>query len=452
MSYNTNPVTANNTMYIDDKLTVQNQNISYNISYGNNNNGFQTPSTNYLPYTVNSDGSVSYQEQGKTITVSCSETSIPDLYLLLQPYNFNNNINQGFSGYDSTGFLTLDATHTVYDNVNLINYYGIWFNYDVSSYNGNFVFNKIIINLSDYTQGIKSVIVFGSNDNATWYDIYMGQLYDYNVNQVLTHTYTKSSGNITYNYIRIMIQKVSNNSNFVISGIQFVNDLLLASNNFGTSSSSAIVSVGNFTSQLNLRYTTVQKNIGTIGNLILDADLDNTYPPTNTNGLIPPSVNVATQLYNQVNSIITTPLFFLRYMLTGTFTTVAVTNYNFFFIGTSQQAFLNGLALTAVRNSTNGRLTIPYTGIYCITETVGTNAVATTFHLDIYSVSGTYGTGQVISQLTTITTDVSCQLSYTGYFATGDIIVVEFYTSGAVALWNIAGACASSIALITKTS
>ena len=137
-----------NTMYIDDKLTVQNQNISYNISYGNKNNGFQTPSTNYLSYTINGDGSVSYQEQGKTITVSCSETSIPDLYLLLQPYNFTNNINQGFSGYDSTGFLTLDAAHTVYDNVNLVNYYGIWFNYNVSSYNGNFVFNKIIININ----------------------------------------------------------------------------------------------------------------------------------------------------------------------------------------------------------------------------------------------------------------------------------------------------------------
>ena len=191
MSYNTNPVTGNNTMLIDDRLNTQNQNLTYNISYGNNTNGFQTPSTNYVPYTINYDGTVSYTEQGKTINVSCSEPNVPDLYLILQPYNFTNNINNGFTGYNSSGLISPDATHTTYDNVNLQNYYGVWFNYDVSSYNGSFVFNKIVINTSDYTQGVSSVIFFGSNDNATWYDIFMGQAYDYNANQVLSHTYNK---------------------------------------------------------------------------------------------------------------------------------------------------------------------------------------------------------------------------------------------------------------------
>lgn len=448
MSYFTNPITGNNTMYVDEKLTTQNQNISYNISYNNNNNGFQTPSTNYLPYTINSDGSVSYTEQNKTITVSCSE-SISDLCLILQPYNFTNNINQGFSGYNSSGFINQDATHTTYDNVNLLNYYGIWFNYDFSAFNGTFIFNRIILNTSDYTQGFSSVIVFGSNDNATWYDIFMGQAYDYNTNQVLSHTYTKSSGSTIYNYIKIVILNVSNANNFVISGIQFINDTLLSSNNFATSASSA-VAVGNFSQTLQLRYSTIQKNIGTIGNLILDADLDNTYPPTNTSTTVPPSVNVATQLYTQLNSVITTPPFFLRYMLTSALTTVAVTNYKIFQTGTSQQSYLNGLTLSAVVNSTNGRLTIPYNGIYNFTQTINT-ATGTAIHLDFYSVSGTYGAGNILSQITTVSTDIIGHLSYTGYFASGDVIIAEFYTSTAVAVQVGSGYSTVSVSLLQRT-
>ena len=445
MSYSTNPVTGNNAMYIDERLTTQNQDLSYNISYGKNNTGFQTPSTNYLPYVLNADGSVSYTEQNKTFAISCSE-SIPDLYLVIQPYNFTNNINQGFAGYDATGYLTPDALHTMTDQ-NLITYSGVWFQWDFGV-PGAVVFNKVIVNVPDYTQGINTLVLLGSNDLISW-NLLTGQYYDYNLNQTQTHTYSMSAGSSSYRYCRVLITKVSNNSNFCISGIQFINDYILSGTLFGTGAQSG-VAVGSSSQTLNLRYTTVQKNVGTIGSLILDADLDNTYPPTNTNGLIPPSVNVATQLYNQINGIISTPLFFLRYMLTSALTTTAVTNYKIFQIGTSQQSYINGLTLSTIVNSTNGRLTIPYNGIYNITETVNTSA-STSIHLDLFSVSGTYGAGNVITQITTVSTDVYAHISYTGYFAAGDVVIIEFYTSTAVAVQINSGLSTATISLLQRT-
>ena len=316
--------------------------------------GFQTPSTNFLPYTVNEDGSVSYQEQGKTITVSCSEEGVTNLYEIIQPYTSTNSINDGFSGYEYLNFINKDAQHTTYNASEDQNFYGVWFQYDLSQLT-SFNPNKIRINHS----GSGDFVIVGSNDTITWFSTYF-------VQKIAYDTMYETNGATSYMYYRFIALYARNDSDFTISSIQFIDDLLLSSSSFGTCSTNVSgVKLGSYDKPLQLRYSTIERNIngylgtGAIGtDLLLDTDLDNTYPPTSTAINKSITANVATQLYNAIIP----DKFYLAYVLPYSQTVTLNTWYPFFNYNSEVEILPNGFTLSSVLNL--GKITIPFTGIY----------------------------------------------------------------------------------------
>lgn len=303
MSYFTNPVTGNNTMYIDQKLNTQAQNLSYNISYGKNLSGFQTPSTNYLPYVINEDLSITYTEQGKIINLYCNDNPV-DLYNLIQPYTYTNNINNGFYGYDATGYTNQDAAHTTTDGTS--NYYGVWFQYDFSQFSGGISYNIMTVNIPDYTQAPTEIKVFEAYSANPAYWIPVDIIPDIvPVNPPWIPTPLPQSRNYvctktrTATYLRVLISKVVNNQNFCISSIQFTNDYFRSQSQLATFATSP-VNIGYSLMPMYLNYynLTVNGTLVDLPNSLSKLSLDDTFPPTNTSTATAATVNVVTQLYN----------------------------------------------------------------------------------------------------------------------------------------------------------
>ena len=287
-----NPISAlGSAMYIDNSLNTNNQNLGTNISYGKNTTGFATPSTNYLPYVVNSDGSITYQEQGYFINVSSSET-LTDLYNIIQPFNFTNSIGGGIQGYtNATYYGNTDPVHTTLIGASTI--YGAWFQYDLSGATTK-RYNKVTINVSDNTQVPYAVYFAGSNDGVTW-SLMALQASSYGTGYSYTFPLLQT---FTYPFLRIIIwNTISTGSAFTISGIQILDDYQLSRSDIATYATQQ-VNVGNINQDLNLTGFYYRKN-GNIWN-IMDSDnnVDNTYPPTSTLLTTVPSSQAFTTLYN----------------------------------------------------------------------------------------------------------------------------------------------------------
>jgi len=417
-------------MYIDDKLTLQNQNISNNISFGNTIPGFRTPSTNFLPYVINSDFSVSYTEQEKLINISCSETSnIMNLYEIAQPYNTTNELS--FSGYTRTSgiqtglYETLDTQHTSGPDLDTIYYYGVWFEYDFSNL-GGISFSKVLLNIPDFSQSPNSFIVLGTNDHVTWYSLISDFNFDFLANQTLSHIYTCATYPSPFQYVRVVLEKAQNNNNINISGIQFIQENSVYATNFGTGTNSQ-VSLGSFTSPLQLRYSSIYKNLGTTSSdIILDTDLDNTFPPTSTALNKSITANVATQLYNAIPATTTTTKVYFRY--TGTLTLTTSQAFQQLIVSgmtlQSSPQNLNGLSISTIVNTTTNTLTIPYNGIWCISANYTALTTGFIVGFRLTSTSGTYGTATLNAGFSGA--GGSAGMAYTNFFAANDTFTIQW--------------------------
>jgi hypothetical protein len=278
-NYNQLSVTGNSN-YLGDAINSQNQNLSYNISLGKNNIGTQTPSTNYLSFTTNNDGSVSYSDQGLQINVSCSET-LTDLSSIIQPYVYTNNINNGFNLPTAT-----DAQHLTYDG--FTSYYGIWFQYDLSAFNSSFYYNTLTINVPG-TQNVQVAVFGNDNPNGTpnWNWLTNGQ---YTITQTKTIDLNKS---VNWPYLRVVFYGLVS---FSLSSLQINNDYTRFQRNIATYAISN-VNIGN---------TGVPLALNCNGQFTLNGNsfLDDTYPPVSTSTISTSTSNALTSVYNFANTML----------------------------------------------------------------------------------------------------------------------------------------------------
>ena len=76
---------------------------------------------------------MSYVEGGNTVVVSCSDETNGELYKIIQPFNTTNSLT--FGGYTGPlgNYATTDPQHTTGPDLELIDYYGVWFQFDFGS-------------------------------------------------------------------------------------------------------------------------------------------------------------------------------------------------------------------------------------------------------------------------------------------------------------------------------
>ena len=430
-------VTLDNRNSVDVALQKTKQNLSTNISFATNTVGYNTPSTNYLSYIINSDNSVTYREQNQNITVSCSEQN-SDLYYILQAFTVTNNVNGGYTGYDNTGFINRDALHTTGPDLDTVYYYGVWFEYNFTDL-GGLQFNKVTVNIPDYNNSPSQICILGTNDKITWQLLNAETSYDYLTNQVNSHTYDVQGGSITYNYCRVIITQCVNQTYFCISSIQFLNDTIISSRKFGTQCSN-YVTLGTFNQPLYLRYSYVVRNLEGSAQLLLNTDIDNTFPPTSTDTNKPVSADIARQIYN---ASAVTPKFYFRY--NSTTSTINTTTTPLQILGnasfTLSQNNLNGLSISSVISA--NKFIAPYNGIYSISASTF-SGVPQYNKFTIISSSGTYSTDTLLVN-GGYSTPIS--ISHTLYLATNDQIQITI-TSNTTSSFT-GGGC-YSVYLVTK--
>ena len=309
-----NPINVDGTsLYIDKSLYNQAVNLSASSSYGNSFVGFKTPSSPFLSYTVNSDGSLTYYEQDKGVTVSCSDAF--DLRTLILPYTYTNYLG------GSTINWTADAQHTT----GFLS--GFWIQYDLSSFSG-VKYTSFTVNSPDTNTTPASIVAFGSNDGSNWNFMgsYGSQIVPIvfatlNTTQGVTasKTFQLIPGNGVYPYVRLVFPT----QGFSISSIQIINDSILAGTEFGKHATS-LVSFGSALTNTSIQYSDTcsfdgygcvkVSNIQPIGtslvlggsvtldgavNLNSKLNFDDTYPPTATS-LKAPTANVVAGVYNSI--------------------------------------------------------------------------------------------------------------------------------------------------------
>jgi hypothetical protein len=314
-----NPISVDGTsLYIDKSLFNQAVNLSASSSYGNNFIGFKTPSSPFLNYTINDDGSLTYYEQDKAVTVSCSDV-FSNLNKLILPYTYTNYLG------DAPINWTADAQHTT----SFLS--GFWIQFDLTSFQ-SIKYTSFTVNVPDVSIAPTAIVVFGSSDaGSTWN--FVGSYGSVNSPLVFTSIQPTSSassrtfqlipGNGTYPYVRLVFP----GQGFAISSIQILNDSILAGTEFGKHATSTVAfgstladTTVNFNTQClfngpgPVKVSNIQP-IGTSlvlgGSVTLDGgvnlnsklNFDDTYPPTATS-LKAPTANVVAGVYSSIPPVL----------------------------------------------------------------------------------------------------------------------------------------------------
>lgn len=446
-----NPMSVDGrSLYIDN--TVQN---TYNtLSYGNNTSGFKTPSSNFCPYTVNDDGSITYTEQNKSITVSCSDP-VPDLYKVIQPYTYLNTLTDAPITWTSN-----DQHKTIWAPIfSGSNVYGFWIQYDLSAFGNTLSYNSYTINTPDSTTAPGPGTVFGSNvSTGPWTQLGVFGTGAPNAPTFgpgeLTKMYRMARSS-TFPYVRFVFRS----QGFTLSSLQILNDTQLAGILFGTLATNGPITIGNLNQDVSIdfnnslylnngftgagvvytinaqvdnidAYTAATLTIGGASNVVIGGPgqtvvinnlMNDTYPPTSNSVLTTASSNVVKQIYNSIP--VSTPRFYFRY--TGNLSYTAVGGAPVFSNVFNNAALtlaensLNGLSISTV--VTGGKLVFPYNGVYSISLTVTTSNFAQS---KLISSTGTYGTN-TLGAWGYYGAVIPPNMSYTSYFAANDSVQLQ---------------------------